>query len=97
MKFIYPAVFTPFADEEGFTVEVPDLPGCITEGKDLAEAFEMGIDAAAGWILGEIEAGSDFPAASKSIDDIPAGSFVKPLILDIDISLEKSRPNDKTE
>lgn len=88
MKFIYLAVFTPFEDEKGFTVEVPDLPGCITEGKDLAEALEMGIDAAAGWILGEIEAGSDFPAASQSIDDIPSGSFVKPLILDIDILLE---------
>ena len=42
MKIIYPAVFYPFSDGSGgYTVEFPDLPGCITEGRNLEEAFEM--------------------------------------------------------
>ena len=40
MKLIYPAVFYPFSDKSGgYTVEVPDLPGCVTEGKDLSDHF----------------------------------------------------------
>ena len=31
--------------EGGFTVWVPDLPGCITYGKDLKDAKEMAVDA----------------------------------------------------
>ena len=41
MKLIYPAVFKPFTDQSGgYVVEFPDLPGCVTEGKDLAQAIE---------------------------------------------------------
>ena len=59
MKLIYPAVFKPFTDQSGgYVVEFPDLPGCVTEGKDLEQAIEMGIDAASGWILGELESRS---------------------------------------
>ena len=57
MKLVYPAVFTPCIEKEGYTVEVPDLPGCVTEGKDLVDAIEMGVDAASGWVLGELEEG----------------------------------------
>lgn len=88
MKLIYPAIFTPFDNEKGFTVEVPDLPGCVTEGSNLIDAIEMGTDAANGWILGEIEDGNSFPVASRSID-VPDGSFVNLLILDINSYAEK--------
>lgn len=54
MKLIYPAIFTPCIESNGFTVVVPDLAGCVTEGNDLENAIEMGIDAASGWILGEL-------------------------------------------
>ena len=49
MKLVYEAIFTPFEKGEGYTVEVPDLPGCVTEGDNLAEAIEMGQDAASGF------------------------------------------------
>lgn len=88
MKLIYPAIFTPFDDGNGYTVEVPDLPGCITEGKTLIEAIEMGVDAASGWILTELEDGNKYPAASDDID-IPDGSFKNLLVLDIDAYAEK--------
>lgn len=84
MKLLYPAIFTPFGDRDGFTVEVPDLPGCVTEGDNLIEAIEMGVDAASGWILGEIEEGNGFPGASASSDiTVPEGSFINLLILDM--------------
>ena len=88
MKLVYPAIFTPFDEGNGFTVEVPDLPGCVTEGNTLVEAIEMGTDAASGWILGEIEDGNSFPAASMALE-APAGSFVNLLVLDMDSYAEQ--------
>lgn len=90
MKLIYPAVFTPYENGEGYSVTVPDLPGCVTQGNDLIEAIEMGIDAASGWILGELEDGNSFPAPSPSSDiSLKDGEFVNLIILDIDAYSEK--------
>lgn len=92
MKLVYPAVFTPCEQNEcGYTVEVPDLKGCVTEGDDLAEAIEMGIDAASGWVLDELENGNNIPEPSlrediKLDDD---NSFINMLVLDMDSYSEK--------
>nr|DAG66569.1 MAG TPA: hypothetical protein [Caudoviricetes sp.] len=83
MKLVYEAIFTPFEKGDGFTVEVPDLPGCVTEGDTLAEAIEMGQDAASGWILTELEDGNDYPKPSDHVI-VPEGSFSNYLVLDID-------------
>lgn len=83
MKLVYEAIFTPFEKGDGFTVEVPDLPGCVTEGDTLAEAIEMGQDAASGWILTELEEGNDYPKPSDHII-VPEGSFSNYLVLDMD-------------
>ena len=65
MKLVYPAVFTPYEDGSGgYTVEFPDLPGCVTEGDDLAEAMFMAEDAASGWVLTELEDGQKVPRAT---------------------------------
>ena len=91
MKVVYPAILEPFDEGVGYTVIVPDLPGCVTEGDSLAEAIEMGIDAASGWILGEIEEGNNYPAASN-ISDIKAGtsnSLVTLLVLNMSAYAEK--------
>ncbi len=90
MKLLYPAIFTPCEESEGYTVVVPDLPGCVTEGKSLVDAIEMGVDAASGWILGELEDGNSIPSASR-MNTIPVepGSFVNLLVLDIDAYAEK--------
>lgn len=90
MKLVYPAIFTPFGDASGYTVEVPDLPGCVTEGSNLIEAIDMGVDAASGWILGEIEGGNEFPAASSlEALDVPEGSFSNLLVLDMNAYAEQ--------
>lgn len=86
MKLVYPAVFYPFSDKSGgYTVEVPDLPGCVTEGRNLPEAFEMAIDAASGWVLDELEEGNKIPEASN-YDEVKKteGGQVNLILLDID-------------
>lgn len=90
MKLVYPAIFTPCKELSGYTVEVPDLPGCVTEGRSLVEAIEMGTDAASGWILDEMEDGNDYPAPSEFVSiPCPPGSFINLLVLDIDAYADK--------
>lgn len=90
MKLVYPAVFRPCEGKEGYTVIVPDLPGCVTEGDTLADAILMAEDAASGWVLDELEDGNAAPAASQ-ISAIPKkqGEFVNLLVLDMDTYAEK--------
>jgi predicted RNase H-like HicB family nuclease len=59
MKYIYPAVISK---GEFFTVTFPDLKGCYTQGKDLAEALEMGEDALNMWL---------FDRESRGLEVIP--------------------------
>ena len=49
-KYVYPAIFHPNQDDGSFTVTVPSLPGCVTEGKDLADAIYMAGDAVSMWL-----------------------------------------------
>lgn len=51
MLYIYTAIFTPIEDGSGFYAKVPDLPGCITTGKDLADAIDQITDAMNGWLV----------------------------------------------
>ena len=91
MKLVYPACFYP--DEDGsFTVIVPDFKGCVTEGKDFAEALEMAIDAASGWVLTSLEEGEEIPTASNQNDikaDEYENGFVNLIVLDMDSYAEK--------
>ena len=91
MKLTYPACFYPCEEKKGgFTVEVPDLPGCVSEGNTLAEAILMGTDAASGWVLDELEDGKPAPKASPLESIIPdPGGFVSMLVLDMDSYAEK--------
>lgn len=90
MKLSYPAVFQPWDDGTGFTVEVPDLPGCVTEGETMADAIFMAVDAASGWVLTELEDGKPVPKAS-TLDAVPheGGDIVSLIALDMDSYTEK--------
>jgi DNA-binding transcriptional MerR regulator len=46
----YKVVLTPDLEVGGYTVDVPELPGCVTEGDDLAEAKRMAKDAIELWL-----------------------------------------------
>lgn len=90
MKLIYPACFYPCELKKGYTVVVPDLPGCVSEGNTLSEAIVMGIDAACGWIIDEIQEGNPLPQ-STDINKIKVeeDSVIKLLVLDMDTYAEK--------
>jgi len=84
MKLVYPAILYPCQENEGYTVEVPDLPGCVSEGNSLADAIFMGTDAASGWILDEWEDGNAVPPPSHPSDIHPEeGGIVTLLALDM--------------
>ena len=90
MKLTYPACF--YKDEEtgAYAIEVPDLPGCATGGDTLADAILMGIDAASGWVLTELEDGRPIPQSSPIESIQPVGNgFVSVLALDMDAYTEK--------
>lgn len=91
MKYIYPVCIYP-GDVSGYTVIVPDLPGCVTEGDSIADALEQAVDAASGWVLDELEEGRKAPAASAP-EHIKADEYenglVSVIMLDIDAYAEK--------
>lgn len=91
MKLTYPAIFYPCENKpNAYTVEVPDLPGCVTEGETLADAILMATDAASGWVLDELEEGNSVPEASLPENIIPEDEgFVNLIVLDMDTYAEK--------
>lgn len=66
MKYVYPAIFTPLPSGE-YDVLIPDLPGCITCGEDLADAIEMAEDAIAMWLCDAEDNQENIPAPSKKL------------------------------
>lgn len=91
MKLVYPAVLLPFEEGEGYTITVPDLPGCVSEGCSLADALLMGTDAASGWVLDELEDGKAAPSVS-SLNDVASANpeaIVTYLVLDMDSYAER--------
>lgn len=90
MKLVYPACFYQDPETGNYTVEVPDLPGCVSGGPTLADAILMGQDAASGWVLDELEDGKAVPSASPLSAICPdEGGFVSLLTLDMDSYAEK--------
>lgn len=77
-KYFYPAIFDLGTDgSDGFTVTFPDLPGCITEGSNIAEAMHMAKDVLEGFLYGMEEDGTDIPSPSLSSSiQVPSGGFV---------------------
>lgn len=91
MKLVYPALFSPLDEADGYCVTFPDLPGCVTQGSSLSDAIEMAVDAASGWVLDELEDGKPAPKAS-GITEIKVeneGDFVNAIVLDMDAYAEK--------
>ena len=57
----YTIVLEPNYLEEGYTVRVPILPGCITYGRTREEALERAKEAIEGFIEGLQKAGETVP------------------------------------
>lgn len=56
----YKIIFYP-SPEGGYAAEIPDLPGCITQGETLQECAEMIEDAKRCWIDDALDRGEPVP------------------------------------
>jgi predicted RNase H-like HicB family nuclease len=70
MEYVYPAIFHQNGDGS-YTITYPDLPGCISEGKSLANALYMAERALAQWIGYLVDKKQTIPAAS-ALENIKA-------------------------
>lgn len=61
----YTTIFEP-AEEGGYVVSVPALPGCFTEGDTFEEAVEMVKDAIKGYIASLEKHGDPIPKETSS-------------------------------
>ena len=61
----YSIVLEPDAEGHGFTVRVPALPGCITEGATRDEAIANAREAIEGFIEGLVKAGDPVPRETQ--------------------------------
>lgn len=89
MKYVYPAIFTPLPSGE-FDARIPDLPGCITCGKNLADAIEMAEDAAAMWLCDAEDNQENIPSPSEKLD-VNHPQFINLVVAD---TTEYRREND---
>ena len=63
-KYFYPAIFEP--EDTGYSVYIPDIPGCMTQGETLDEALEMAQEAI-GLMLEDTDE-QDYPKPSSPSD-----------------------------
>ena len=80
-KLFYPAIFEE--EEVGYLVHFPDIPGCITEGDTMEEAFEMAKDALGLNISYMRDTKKDIPQPSKPTD-IKTGKGQSVVIIELD-------------
>ena len=88
MKYAYPAIFTPIEDGN-FDVKIPDLPGCRTFGKNLADAVFMAEDAASMWLWDEKNKKEVIPAPSE-LPQVESPHFVSVIAADTDAYRRKN-------
>ena len=63
MKLVYPACFSRPGDGN-YTVEVPDLPGCVSGGP-IGRCHSHGGRRCQGWVLDELEEGNPVPPCQR--------------------------------
>lgn len=64
MKYTYSAIITPAEDSDELFCSVPDLPGCITTGRDFSECIDLITDAMNAWLVSAEDHGDPIPEAS---------------------------------
>lgn len=99
MKYAYPAVLTKIVEDdfEGYSVNFPDLDGCITEGDSIEDALEMAEDAL-NLVLVEYEDTNKEIPIPTSIDNlnIPNGAISSYVRADTDKYREVLKELNKT-
>ena len=82
MKYVYPVIFEK-AEEGGYNVKVPDIPGTYTCGDDMADAIFMASDAIAMMLADYEDEGKPVPTPSE-ISAIKTDGTVSLVLADTD-------------
>lgn len=86
-KYYYPAIFFP--DGNSFSVIVPDLPGCFSQGDDLTQATFWAVDAIGTWLYdsdtGRIQ---DMPVPSK-VSEIDTSKYPGAIVNIVEFDTDK--------
>lgn len=91
-KFLYPAVFQ--SEDEGYSVWIPDIQGCISQGDTFEEAYENINDALSLFVLEAKKEKEDLPKASKPESiQISKGQFVA--LIEFDLAAYLKKKDDK--
>ncbi len=69
-SFAYQVFLTP-EEGGGFSTEIPDLPGCYSQGDDIKDAVEMAADAGKTYIAALMKDGESIPGAT--VREVPEG------------------------
>lgn len=73
-----------YQDGDAYTVQVPALPGCLTCGSTLYEAFQMAEEAITGFLLVLQDEGKPVPVEGDSVS-VQMGELVEMRLYRIDI------------
>ena len=65
MKMPHRMEFVPDEEEGGYAVFFPELPGCITCGESVEEAFSNALDAKRSWIEACLADGREIPLPNE--------------------------------
>ncbi len=84
MKYLYTAIILPIEDGSGYYAKVPDLPGCITTGKDFQDTLAQITDAASIWLVNAEDDRPDEIVSPTSQRDMDIPSNASVTILQID-------------
>lgn len=82
-KYVYPAIFHPNEDDGSYTITFPDIPWCITEGKDMANAIYMARDCLEIWLADSEDHKEHIPAPTAP-PQVEAPEFVNLVLADTD-------------
>ena len=87
----YPAIFHK-AEEGGFWISFPDFPECLTEGKDMTDAYEMAVDALGLALTSREATNNSLPKSSDpTAISVDKDSFL--VVIEFDMLAYKKRTN----
>ena len=92
-KLFYPALFHQ-AEEGGFWVSFPDVSECLTQGDDMAQAYEMAVDALGLALTCREKEQQPLPDISAPTEIVPEpGSFL--VVIEFDMLAYKKRTSSR--
>jgi len=92
-NYVFPAIFS--YDEDGISIEFPDLQGCVSCAQTDEEALYMAKDALRGWLLVAEQYGDPIPSPTK-LNDICILDNEKSALIDVCLASYRDAYNNRS-